>query len=161
VEVVVLLGAADAERQVVAAVDRPWVRHKHSPPKLSDRRTYYPPMSRHADLFTDIDSMDADAFARHLTEDVRFTFGNSDTVVGRDNVRDVWAGFCEGIDGVRHEVIEQFETGSATIVESTVTYTRKDGTTIALPVVTIYRGAGELIDDYRIFMDVAPLFAAP
>jgi hypothetical protein len=75
-------------------------------------------------------------------------------------VRDVWAGFCDGIAGVSHEVIEQFEQGSATIVESTVTYTRKDGTTISLPVVTIYRGAGELIDDYRIFMDVAPLFAA-
>ena len=44
---------------------------------------------------------------------------------------------------------------------ATVTYTRKDGTTIALPVVTIYRGEGELIEDYRIFMDVAPLFAAP
>ena len=58
-------------------------------------------MSRHPDLFTDIDSMDPDAFARHLTEAVRFTFGNSDTVVGRDNVRDVWAGFCDGIAGVR------------------------------------------------------------
>ena len=71
-----------------------------------------------------------------------------------------WAGFCDGIAGVSHEVIEQFEQGPATIVESTVTYTRKDDSTISLPVVTIYRGDGELIDDYRIFMDVAPLFAA-
>ena len=117
-------------------------------------------MSRHADLFKDIDSMEPDAFTRHLADDVRFTFGNSETVVGRDNVRDVWAGFCDGIAGVRHDVIAEFEQGDATIVESTVTYTRKDGTTIALPVVTIYRGKG-LIDDYRIFMDVAPLFAAP
>jgi limonene-1,2-epoxide hydrolase len=117
-------------------------------------------MSSHADLFADIDSMDPDAFVRHLTEDVRFTFGNSDTVVGRDNVRDVWAGFCDGIAGVQHDVIEQFEQGSATIVESTVTYTRKDASTISLPVVTIYRGDGDLIEDYRIFMDVAPLFAA-
>jgi hypothetical protein len=31
---------------------------------------------------------------------------------------------------------------------------------VSLPVVTIYRGEGDLIDDYRIFMDVAPLFAA-
>jgi limonene-1,2-epoxide hydrolase len=118
-------------------------------------------MSRHTDLFKDIDSMEPDAFARHLSDDVRFTFGNADTVVGRDNVRDVWAGFCDGIDGVRHAVVEQFDTPSATIVESTVTYTRKDGSTVALPVVTIYRGEGELIEDYRIFMDVAPLFAAP
>jgi hypothetical protein len=33
------------------------------------------------------------------------------------------------------------------------------GPPITLRVVTVYRG-GELIDDYRIFMDVAPLFEA-
>ena len=81
-------------------------------------------------------------------------------MIGRDAVRDTWAGFCEAIDGVSHEVIEQWEQGHATIVESTVTYTRKDGSTVSLPVVTIYRGEGEPIEDYRIFMDVAPLFAA-
>lgn len=103
--------------------------------------------------------MEPEAFARHLADDVRFTFGNAETVVGRDAVRDVWAGFCEGIAGVHHDVIEQFEQGAATIVESTVTYTRTDASTVTLPVVTIYRGAGELIEDYRIFMDVAPLFS--
>ena len=64
-------------------------------------------MSRHPDLFKDIDSMEPDAFARHLSDDVRFTFGNAKTVVGRDNVRDVWAGFCETVDGVSHEIVEQ------------------------------------------------------
>ena len=49
--------------------------------------------------------------------------------------------------------------GEASIAEAEVTYTRKDGTSVTLPVVTIYRTDGELIDDYRIFMDVAPLFA--
>src|SRR5262245_45967721 len=117
-------------------------------------------MPAHPDLFADIDSMDPGAFARHLADDVSFRFGNADPVIGRDAVRDTWAGFCEGIAGVAHEVIEQWEDGSATIVESTVTYTRKDGSTISLPVVTIYRGEADLIADYRIFMDVAPLFAA-
>jgi ketosteroid isomerase-like protein len=115
-------------------------------------------MPAHPDLFADIDSMDPDAYARHLADDVSFRFGNSDVVVGRDAVRDTWAGFCEGIDGVSHDVVEQWEVGPTTIVEATVTYTRKDGSTISLPVVTIYRGDGELIEDYRIFMDVAPLF---
>ena len=121
---------------------------------------YYRGMPAHPDLFADIDSMVPEAFSKHLAEDVSFVFGNSEPVVGRDNVRDTWAGFCDGIDGVSHEVIAHFEQGPATIVESTVTYTRKDGSTISLPVVTIYRGEGELIEDYRIFMDVAPLFAA-
>src|SRR3954465_3077478 len=82
-------------------------------------------MTAHPDLFADIDSMVPEAFSRHLSEDVRFVFGNGDPVIGRDNVRDTWAGFCDAIAGVSHEVIEQWSDGPATIVESTVTYTRK------------------------------------
>lgn len=77
----------------------------------------------------------------------------------REAVRDAWAGFCAGIDGVSHSLVEEWQTPSATIVEADVTYTRKNGSTITLPVVTVYRG-GELIGDDRIFMDVAPLFEA-
>lgn len=40
-----------------------------------------------------------------------------------------------------------------------MTYTRKDGGTVTVPVVTIYRPAGGLIDNYRVFIDLAPLFA--
>ena len=116
-------------------------------------------MPAHASLFADIDSMDPDRFATHLADDVFFRFGNADPVRGRDAVRDVWAGFCETVDGVSHEVVEQFESGDATIAESNVTYTKKDGDTVTVPVVTIYRASGELIDDYRVFIDLAPLFA--
>jgi limonene-1,2-epoxide hydrolase len=116
-------------------------------------------MAARPDLFADIDSMEPDRFARHLAEDVSFRFGNADTVHGRDATRDVWASFCAGIDGVRHELVDQWESGDAVIAEAFVTYTRKDASTVTLPVVTIYRSSGELIDDYRIFMDVAPLFA--
>jgi limonene-1,2-epoxide hydrolase len=110
-------------------------------------------------LFDDIDSMEPERFTAHLAEDVTMRFGNAEPIHGREAAHEAWAGFCEGIDGVSHDVIEQWEQGGATIVESTVTYTRKDGTTISLPVVTIYRGEGDLIDDYRIFIDLAPLFA--
>ena len=116
-------------------------------------------MAARADLFADIDSMEPDRFAAHLADDVSFRFGNAEAVHGRDAVRDVWAGFCETVDGVSHEVVEQFESGDATIAESNVTYTKKDGAQVTVPVVTIYRSGGELIDDYRVFIDLAPLFA--
>jgi ethanolamine ammonia-lyase large subunit len=108
-------------------------------------------------LFADIDSMEPDRFADHLAEDVSFRFGNADAVIGREAVRDAWAGFCSGIDDVSHSLVEEWQTPTATIVEAEVTYTRTNGSTVTLPVVTIYRG-GELIDDYRIFIDLAPLF---
>jgi ketosteroid isomerase-like protein len=111
-----------------------------------------------ADLFADIDSMEPDRFARHLSPDATMRFGNAEPVHGRDAIRDAWASFCETLDGVHHDVVEQWDVGDGGIVEAAVTYTRKDGSQVTVPVVTIYRAGGELIDDYRIFIDLAPLF---
>jgi SnoaL-like domain len=112
-----------------------------------------------ADLFADIDSMQPDRFAQHLSPEATMRFGNAPPVRGRDAIRDAWASFCETVDGVRHDLVEQWEAGDATIVEASVTYTRKDESLVTVPVVTIYRAPGDLIDDYRIFIDLAPLFA--
>jgi ketosteroid isomerase-like protein len=113
----------------------------------------------HADLFADIDSMEPDRFAQHLSPDATMRFGNAPVVRGRDAIRDAWASFCDTVDGVHHDIVEQWEAGDATIVEASVTYTRKDRSRVTVPVVTIYRAGGELIADYRIFIDLAPLFA--
>jgi ketosteroid isomerase-like protein len=111
-------------------------------------------------MFADIDSMDPDAWAAYLAEDVTMRFGNGEPVHGRRACRDAWAGFCATIDGVRHEIVQQWEDAPATIVEANVTYTRKDGRSVTVPCVTIYRtNAAEEIDDYRIFIDVAPVMA--
>ena len=110
-------------------------------------------------LFEDIDSMQPERFAAHLADGVRMRFGNADPVTGRDAVEAVWAGFCTSVSGVRHDVVEQWDEGFATIVEADVTYTRHDGSTVTVPVVTIYRSSGERIDDYRVFIDLAPVFA--
>ena len=40
-----------------------------------------------------------------------------------------------------------------------MTYTKKDGGTVTVPVVTIWREGDGGIVDYRIFIDLAPLFA--
>ena len=116
-------------------------------------------MSARAGLFEDIDSMVPERFTAHLADDVRMRFGNADPVSGRAAVHDVWAGFCTSVAGVRHDVVEQWDEGPATIVEADVTYTRLDGSTVTVPVVTIYRSRGERIDDYRVFIDLAPVFA--
>ena len=55
--------------------------------------------------------------------------------------------------------MDTFSNGDRTVVEAKVTYRRKDNREVTVPVVTIYRAPGELIDDYRIYIDLAPLFA--
>ncbi len=113
-----------------------------------------------ANLFADIDRMDADAWSEYLAEDVVMRFGNAEAVRGRQACRDALAAFYDTIAGVSHQIVEQWETGTATIVESHVTYTRKDGRQVTVPVVTIYRTNDEdLIADYRIYIDIAPVVA--
>ena len=117
-------------------------------------------MQTHDQLFDDIDTMEPDAFARHLAEDVTMRFGNAPEIHGRDACRQTWADFCTLVDGVRHDVVAQWDTGDATIAQTDVTYTRKDGQRVTVPVVTIYRTRdGGDITDYRVFLDLAPVFA--
>ena len=111
-------------------------------------------------MFADIDRMDAAAWASYLAPDAVMRFGNADPVNGRESCRDALQSFYELIDGMRHDLIEQWHDPPATIVESNVTYTRKDGREVTVPVVTIYRTNDEdLIADYRVFIDLAPVFA--
>lgn len=117
-------------------------------------------MASRQTLFADIDTMEPDRFAQHLAEDVTMRFGNAPPIHGREACRETWAGFCETVDGVAHDVVAQWEVGDATIAETNVTYTRKDGRDVTVPVVTIYRpGGGAPIRDYRVFIDLAPVFA--
>jgi SnoaL-like domain len=111
-------------------------------------------------LFADIDTMQPDAFARYLAEDCTMRFGNAPPLHGREACREAWASFCELVDGVHHDVVRTWEIDDATIAETEVTYTRKDGRRAMVPVVTIYRpSGGELIEDYRVYLDLAPVFA--
>ena len=116
-------------------------------------------MQAHDSLFADIDTMEPDAFVRHLAEDVTMRFGNADELHGRDACRQTWADFCGLVDGVHHDVVQQWQADDATIAHTDVSYTRKDGGRVTVPVVTIYRTNRDgLIREYRVFLDLAPVF---
>jgi ketosteroid isomerase-like protein len=117
-------------------------------------------MSSHAQMFDEIDRMDADAWAAHLAPEAVMRFGNADPVHGRDACRDALAAFYGQIHGLAHHVLERWEHDGATIVEAIVTYTRTDAAEVSVPVVTIYRTDGrDEIVDYRVYIDLAPVFA--
>jgi hypothetical protein len=118
-------------------------------------------MASKPDLFADIDSMKPEAFSAYLAPDVVMRFGNAPPLHGRDACHGTWAGFCELVDGVHHEVVNQWDVeDDTTVAETEVTYTRKDGRAVTVPVVTVYRvGSDDLITSYRVFLDLAPVFA--
>lgn len=111
-------------------------------------------------MFADVDRMNADAFAGHLAEDVIFQFGNAPQVHGRTAVRDAVAGFFAGIAGLRHRVIGVWEGPESAVIQQAVEYIRLDGRKLTLPCVNVLRYRSEQVIDYRIYMDVSPVFAA-
>jgi ketosteroid isomerase-like protein len=110
------------------------------------------------DVFADVDRMDAKAFASYLAEDCVLRFGNADEVAGREAIEVAIAGFFTTIKGLSHRVLEEWNVDDTTIVQCESTYTRMDDRQVTLPAVTICRRGGELIDDYRIYVDLSPVY---
>lgn len=117
--------------------------------------------ARLASLMVAIDSRDAARFVEFLTPDARFRFGNASAVQGRAAIQAAVNAFFQSIAGCRHRVDRTWHGPDTLAVQGEVEYTRLGGGTITLPFANVFVLRGDLIDDYRIYADVAPLFAAP
>lgn len=116
-------------------------------------------MSTATQVLADVDRMDAKAFASHLAEDCLLRYANNDEVVGRDAIEVAIAGFFSTINGISHHIVEQWDVDDTTIVQLEATYTRMDDHRVTLPAVTIYHRGNDLIVEYRVFVDLAPVYA--
>jgi ketosteroid isomerase-like protein len=111
------------------------------------------------DLLADIDRMDAKAFASYMSDDCVLRFANADEVVGREAIEAAIAGFFGTIKSLSHHVFNEWSVDDATIIQFEVTYTRLDDRQVTVPAVTIYQRGDGLIDDYRIYVDLTPVYA--
>jgi ketosteroid isomerase-like protein len=107
------------------------------------------------------DARDIDALSDLVTDDVRLTFGNAGTVTGRDAFRKASADFNASVDKFSHEITALLEVPDAGVVvaELSVTYRRLDGRELTLPCCNVFRVRDGRIADYRIYMDINPVFA--
>jgi ketosteroid isomerase-like protein len=112
-----------------------------------------------AGIFADIDAFDPDKFVAHLTPDAKFRFANADPVTGRPAVQEAVAGFFSTIGGLTHHILNVWEFGQTVIAQVDVEYLRKDGKTVTVPNVDILIFDGDLVRDWQIYIDVAPVFA--
>ena len=110
------------------------------------------------ELFEIVDRKDPDGFAGEFTEDGRFRFGNAPTVIGREAISGSVSEFFSSLTSLRHDIQDEWQQADVVITEVEATYVRADGFEITLPAVTVARKDGDLIRDYRIYMDVNPLF---
>jgi ketosteroid isomerase-like protein len=112
-----------------------------------------------AAIFADIDAFDPDKFVAHLTPDVTFRFGNADPVTGRAAVKEAVTGFFSTIDGLTHHILAVYESGETAIAKIDVEYLRKDGKSVVVPNADILLFDGDLVRDWQIYIDVAPVYA--
>jgi ketosteroid isomerase-like protein len=110
-------------------------------------------------IFADIDAFDPDKFVAHLTEDVEFRFGNAEPAIGRAAVREAVAGFFSAIDGLTHHILNVWDVGDVAIAQINVEYVRKDGKHVTVPNADILTYDGDLVSNWQIYIDVAPVFA--
>ena len=112
-------------------------------------------------LFNAIDASDADGFCAYLTDDAVFRFGNAPAVHGRRAIEQAVRQFFASIRRSRHEFQRIWSTATTVALDGFVTYTRLDGSEVTLPFADTMVLRGDLLAEYYIYIDIAPLYAPP
>jgi limonene-1,2-epoxide hydrolase len=110
-------------------------------------------------LFASIDAMDTESFLGFIAEDCTFRFGSSPPVTGRDGIGASVNDFFSMFAALKHDLARIVADGKTVVCEGEVTYTQHDGRQITLPFCNVFEVNAGLISLYRIYIDIAPLFA--
>ena len=116
-----------------------------------------------AAYFAEVDRMDPHGLLAWYAEDGSFRFAGQPRVTGKAAIAEVLAQFYASIAGMRHEVTGVWIDADAAsgVWEAEVSFTRHDGSQVAIPAVSVLRTRGGLVRDFRFVMDAAPLYATP
>jgi ketosteroid isomerase-like protein len=110
-------------------------------------------------VFQSVDSFNPDEFVRLLAEDATLVFGNAEPMAGREAITAGLRAFFSTIGGLRHRIVRNWQVDADIIAETEVTYRRLDGKDVSVVAVSIWRTRDDgLISDYRIFVDLAPVY---
>lgn len=111
-------------------------------------------------FFETIDAMDSPGFAAFFTEGGSFRMGNNPASLGRQAIEDFVTRFFGAIQSIRHEKTGLWELPSTLFSEGQVFYTTHTGQVVTHPYLGVMEFEGDLIREYRAYVDPAPLVAA-
>jgi len=109
-------------------------------------------------LFASIDAMDTESFLNFIHKDATFRIGSTPAVTGHMEIRAAVEGFFSSLAALQHDLQRVIADGDAVACEGEVTYTRHDSSKITLPFVNVFEIDGALILQYRVYVDIGPLF---
>jgi hypothetical protein len=111
-------------------------------------------------MYRDADSMDPVRAMSWLTDDASQRMGSAPATSGIAAARAGYERMLSAVDSMAHDFIGIWDVDEGvTVAEALVTYRRKRGAPVTLPVTTILRRRGDKVADIRIYMDPAPLFS--
>ena len=129
---------------------------------MSDRRS---PEDVVREIFAATDALDTEAKLQLVTEDVRLGFGNEDVMNGKAALKDVSDAVNDSVRAISHDItgLWRIDGGAGAddviLTELQVHYTRLDGGELTLPCFNAFRVRDGLISDYRVYMDMTPVYA--
>ena len=113
-------------------------------------------------LFSATDQGDLAGVTSYLHDDVVVFLSNREPIHGAVAYAELYGQVAGMLAGLRHEILDIWsaaEDPSVWIVQMTVHYSRADGPTVSLPCCNVLRFTEGLVSDYRVFMDMTPVFA--
>lgn len=110
-------------------------------------------------LFAAIDAMDVEAFTGFLTDNASFRFGSAPAACGKAAIEAAVGEFFASLAGLSHVITAMATRGDMLFCEGETTYTRHDGKNVVVPFADVFEYEGGKIAEYRIYADLAPLFA--
>ncbi len=110
--------------------------------------------------YDDVDNMRLDEWVARHSVDLVVRFGKNPPAHGKgrglpQNIGHFWS----LIGGLKHNFVNTCEVDGTTILELNVDYTRADGASVTVPCTSFLHRDGELVDELRIYIDLAPVFA--
>ena len=113
-------------------------------------------------LFAALDRGDVDGVTTFLHDDVVVVLSNREPIHGVTAYAELFGQVMGMLAGIRHEIHDIWsaaEDAAVWTVTMTTHYSRADGTGVSLPCCAILRFSDRRVSDYRVFMDMTPVFA--
>ncbi len=110
-------------------------------------------------VFAAADQLNLDEWIVYFTKEAQFRFDNTALVADHDKIRQAMAQFFSTIQTMHHEFVGMYEQDNVVIAEAEVTFICLDNKVVQIPAVTIFRMQGDLVQDFRLYMDAAPIYA--
>lgn len=111
------------------------------------------------DYFRDVDTLDPEQVVKHYPEHGSFRFANQAPAVGKDAIRQLLVQFYGAVQDMKHRNTGLWLGDNTAVFEAEVTFVRRDGARVVVPASSIIRREGELVTDFRMVMDAAPVTA--